>query len=144
MKSPRADGERFCHSRKFSKCGNTLCISHFENGTDGAKDPPLSSRRFIQSFLRSQARFLPYQYTTSGEKDKEAPAFSYKAGKARRICLRTPEKSEVFLAFFLLVFWANQWYYIFYGKHLSAKHGQLPGRKRGYEIYRDFGRRYVR
>ena len=53
--SARADGGRFCHSRKLENPGNTGCISRFSNCTDGAKDSPLSRRRFIRRFLRKNA-----------------------------------------------------------------------------------------
>ena len=52
IKSARADSERFCFLRKFGESRNTLCISDFPNCTEGAKDPLLSRRRFIQRFLR--------------------------------------------------------------------------------------------
>ena len=53
IKSARADSERFCFLRKFGKSRNTVCISDFPNCTEGAKDPLLSRRRFIQRFPRS-------------------------------------------------------------------------------------------
>ena len=36
----RRFGKRFWHKRKYEKCGNTGCISHFSYCTIGAKDPP--------------------------------------------------------------------------------------------------------
>ena len=51
IKSARADSERFCFLRKFGESRNTPCISDFPNCTEGAKDPLLSRRRFIQRFL---------------------------------------------------------------------------------------------
>ena len=36
----RRFGERFWHKRKYEKCGNTGCISHFSYCALGAKDPP--------------------------------------------------------------------------------------------------------
>ena len=36
----RRFGVGFCSKRKYGKCGNTLCISHFSYCTIGAKDPP--------------------------------------------------------------------------------------------------------
>ena len=36
----RRFGERFWRKRKYEKCGNTGCISHFSYCTVGAKDPP--------------------------------------------------------------------------------------------------------
>ena len=36
----RRFGARFWHKRKYEKCGNTGCISHFSYCTIGAKDPP--------------------------------------------------------------------------------------------------------
>ena len=53
IKSARADRERFCLLRKFGKSRNTVCISDFPNCTEGAKDPLLSRRRFIQRFPKS-------------------------------------------------------------------------------------------
>ena len=52
IKSARAASERFCFLRKFGESRNTLCISDFPNCTEGAKDPLLSRRRFIQRFLK--------------------------------------------------------------------------------------------
>ena len=51
INSARADSEIFCFLRKFGKPRNTVCISDFPNCTEGAKDPLLSRRRFIQRFL---------------------------------------------------------------------------------------------
>ena len=59
IKSARADGGRFCHSRRFENRGNTGCISRFSNCTDGAKDSPLSRRRFIQRFPRTRGLTNP-------------------------------------------------------------------------------------
>ena len=57
INSARADSERFCFLRKFGKSRNTVCISDFPNCTEGAKDPLLSRRRFIQRFPKeSMAR----------------------------------------------------------------------------------------
>ena len=36
----RRFGKRFCPKRKYEKCGNTLCISHFSYCTIGVKDLP--------------------------------------------------------------------------------------------------------
>ena len=47
----RADSRRFWLRRKFWKCGNTGCISHFQNCADGAKDSLFSRNRIVQSFL---------------------------------------------------------------------------------------------
>ena len=48
----RADSRRFWLRRKFWKCGNTGCISHFQNCADGAKDSLFSRNRIVQSFPR--------------------------------------------------------------------------------------------
>ena len=69
IKSARADGERFWFQTRFGKWGNTLCISHFSNRSLGAKDSPLSRRRFIQSFPRicTKTRFRGLLKTESSE-----------------------------------------------------------------------------
>ena len=48
----RKFGEGFWPRRRFWKCGNTFCISHFQNCTDESKGPLFSRRRMIQRFLR--------------------------------------------------------------------------------------------
>ena len=52
-----ADSRRFCHRRKFEKCGNTGCLSHFSNCTDGAKDSLFSRSRIVQRSLRIRSGF---------------------------------------------------------------------------------------
>ena len=47
----RRFGERFWHKRKYEKCGNTECISHFSYGTIGAKDPPNPAVPIVQCCL---------------------------------------------------------------------------------------------
>ena len=56
MKSARADSEGFCSQAKTGKRRNTACISRFSVCGMGAKDPLLSRRRLIQSFLILQIR----------------------------------------------------------------------------------------
>ena len=48
----RRFGEGFWPSRKFWKCGNTLCISHFSYCTDGAFDPPKPAAPIVRCCLR--------------------------------------------------------------------------------------------
>jgi len=48
IKSVRAVGRRFWLSRKFWKRRNTLCISRFQNCTDGAKDSPTAEGDLIR------------------------------------------------------------------------------------------------
>ena len=54
----RADSRRFWLRRKFWKCGNTGCISHFQNCADGAKDSLFSRNQIVQSFLKFSLCFL--------------------------------------------------------------------------------------
>ena len=44
----RAIDERFCPRRKFGKCGNTGCISHFSNCAGGAKDPSKAAAPIVR------------------------------------------------------------------------------------------------
>ena len=44
----RAFDERFCPRRKFGKCGNTGCISHFSNCAGGAKDPSKAAAPIVR------------------------------------------------------------------------------------------------
>ena len=56
----RRFGERFCLKRKYEKCGNTLCISHFSYCTVGAKDPPKPAAPIMRccliSYISKKAR----------------------------------------------------------------------------------------
>ena len=45
--------ERFCPKRKYGKCGNTLCISHFSHCTIGAKDPSKTAAPIVRCCLRT-------------------------------------------------------------------------------------------
>ena len=47
-----------------------MCISQFWYCTDGAKGPPLSRRRFIQSFLKMSDKILQEIRNADGEKAK--------------------------------------------------------------------------
>ncbi len=60
MKSTSADSERFCFRKKGEKSRNTVCISDFSACISGEKDPLLSRRRFIQSFLNKMTHFILY------------------------------------------------------------------------------------
>ena len=48
----RRFGERFWHKRKYEKCGNTGCISHFSYCTIGAKDPPKPAVPIVRCCLK--------------------------------------------------------------------------------------------
>ncbi len=72
IKSARADSGRFCFRKKDGKSRNTVCISGFSACISGAKDPLLSRRRFIQSFLkciRMESRPSPAWITQIKEED---------------------------------------------------------------------------
>ena len=47
----RRFGARFWHKRKYEKCGNTGCISHFSYCTIGAKDPPKPAAPIVRCCL---------------------------------------------------------------------------------------------
>ena len=72
--SARKLSERFYASSKFQKRGNTVCISCFSCSTGAVKDPLLSRRRFIQSFLRAtphnSARKLSERFCASSKFQK--------------------------------------------------------------------------
>ena len=55
-KSARADSERFFSGRRVPKRRNTLCISRFGSRTARGKNPLLSRRRFVQSFLNKSVQ----------------------------------------------------------------------------------------
>ena len=64
MESARADSERFFSSRKFRKRRNTVCISRFQNCTDGAKDSPPAEGDLFRGSPSSQPKskgLLPWQ-----------------------------------------------------------------------------------
>ena len=51
----RRFGERFWHKRKYEKCGNTGCISHFSYCALGAKDPPKPAVPIVRCCLRKMS-----------------------------------------------------------------------------------------
>ena len=53
---------RFCPKRKYGKCGNTLCISHFSYCTIGAKDPPKPAAPIVRCCPKIEIK-IRFQFT---------------------------------------------------------------------------------
>ena len=62
----RRFGARFWHKRKYEKCGNTGCISHFSYCTIGAKAPPKPAAPIVRCCLKLPKSMLSGFQTIAG------------------------------------------------------------------------------